>query len=105
VGHPWLHFEHATCYSKDQAFHGLTDGRFKYIWRPNDGREHLFDLEADPREERDLSADPSHRELVQQWRKRLVERLAPRPEGFSDGGRLIPGRPYPPLQAGTPRIN
>jgi arylsulfatase len=42
---PWLHFEHATCYSKSQAFHALTDGRFKYIWRPNDGQEHLFHLD------------------------------------------------------------
>lgn len=36
--------------------------------------------------------------LVQQWRARLVTKLAKRPEGFSDGTSLIPGRPYPPLQ-------
>ena len=29
---------------------------------------------------------------------RLVKQLANRPEGFSDGTNLIPGRPYPPLQ-------
>jgi arylsulfatase A-like enzyme len=96
---PWLHLEHATCYSKNQAFHALTDGRYKYIWRPVDGREHLFDLDDDPREQRDLAAEGSHRELLEKWRKRLVERLARRPEGFSDGDRLIPGRPYPPIQA------
>ena len=32
------------------------------------------------------------------WRARLVRRLAGRPEGFSDGQRLIPGRPYSALQ-------
>ena len=52
---PWLHFEHAPCYSKQQAFHALTDGRFKYVWRPHDGTERLFDLDMDPREEHDLS--------------------------------------------------
>ncbi len=29
------------------------------------------------------------------WRKALVEELRGRPEGFSDGRQLIPGRPYP----------
>jgi arylsulfatase len=99
---PWLHFEHAICYSPRQAFHALTDGRFKYIWRPLDGRELLFDLERDPAEERDLSLDASRQEQLQQWRNRLIERLAPRPEGFSDGQRLIAGRPYPPLNTGVP---
>lgn len=95
-----LHFEHATCYSRSQAFHALTDGRFKYIWRPLDGREHLFDLDRDPREEHDLAAVKEHRGLLLQWRQRLIERLAPRPEGFSDGSKLISGRKYPPLNPG-----
>jgi len=100
---PWLHLEHATCYSKQQAFHALTDGHVKYIWRPLDGTERLFDLDQDPHEEHDLTRDVAHRELLERWRGLLVQRLAPRPEGFSDGKQLIPGRPYPPLQAGVPR--
>jgi arylsulfatase A-like enzyme len=93
----WLHLEHAPCYSREQAFHALTDGRWKYIWRPLDGAEQLFDLRADPREEHDLSKHADHRATLETWRSRLVARLAGRPEGFSDGARLIPGRPYPPL--------
>lgn len=89
-----LHFEHAPCYSPAQAFHALTDGRFKYIWRPVEGSEQLFDLAKDPAEEHDLSKTPA----VEAWRARLVQRLAGRPEGFSDGQRLVPGRPYPPVQ-------
>ena len=96
---PWLHFEHAPCYSKAQAFHALTDGRYKYIWRPTGGEEQLFDLDKDPREEHDLARDAAQGELLEPWRARMVERLAERPEGFSDGKRLIPGRPYPPLHA------
>ncbi len=99
----WLHFEHATCYSKRQGFHALTDGRFKYVWRPHDGTQHLFDLERDPREQHDLSTDADQRELLESWRRRLVQRLAERPEGFSDGERLITGRPYPPLLTGKAR--
>ena len=94
---PWLHFEHAKCYSEAQEFQALTDGRFKYIWRPSNGTEQLFDLENDPREEHDLSKDTAHRQALETWRTTLTERLAGRPEGFSDGKRLIPGRAYPPL--------
>ena len=101
----WLHFEHAPCYSQKQAFHALTDGRFKYIWRPTDDSEHLFDLGKDPKEERDLSKDASHRPLLETWRERLIQRLADRPEGFSENGRLIPGRPYQALNEGTMSTN
>ncbi len=96
----WLHFEHSPCYSKEQAYHALTDGSFKYIWRPTDGTEHLFDLENDLREERDLSDDISHSKMLDVWRGRLVERLAGRPEGFSANGGLIAGRPYKSLNKG-----
>ena len=99
---PWLHFEHAPCYSKAQAFHALTDGHFKYIWRPTDGTQQLFDLDKDPREEHDLSKDAAHRQTLETWRATLAERLAHRPEGFSDGSQLVPGRPYRPLHASRP---
>jgi arylsulfatase A-like enzyme len=95
----WLHSEHAPCYSQAQAFHALTDGRFKYIWRPLDGSEQLFDLKKDPREEHDLAKMADKGGRVQEWRARLIKLLANRPEGFSDGKKLIAGRPYPALQA------
>ena len=98
----WLHIEHAPCYSQEQAYHALTDGRFKYIWRPADGREQLFDLESDPKEERDLAIGAeTSRTALAVWRARLVLRLAKRPEGFSKGGALVPGCPYRALNAGT----
>lgn len=98
---PWLHFEHAPCYSQAQAYHAGADGRFKYIWRPLDGREHLFDLQQDPSETRDLVKDPGRRETLLAWRKRMIVRLAARPEGFVKDGNLISGRPYKPLNKGT----
>jgi len=98
----WLYFEHAPCYSKEQAYQALTDGTYKYIWRPLNGREHLFDLAADPREERDLSKDPTRQATLEEWRARLARHLANRPEGFSKDGKLIPGQKYLPLNQGTP---
>ncbi len=101
----WLHFEHAPCYSQQQAYHALTDGHFKYIWRPKDGREHLFDIENDPREEQDLSKDESFDTTLEQWRTALIQRLAHRPEGFSKNGKLIAARPYRPLNGGEMNTN
>jgi arylsulfatase A-like enzyme len=98
---PWLHTEHAPCYSVEQAFHALNDGRWKYIWRPESGREQLFDLNADPREEHDLAPDPAQRATLDHWRGILIQALAHRPEGFSDGTKLIPGRRYLPIEPGT----
>jgi arylsulfatase len=95
-----LHCEHAPCYNRQQAFHSLTDGHVKYIWRPADGNEQLFDLDRDPREERDLARVAAEHQRLLAWRARLVHTLAPRAEGFSDGHRLIPGRPYPAIGKG-----
>jgi len=94
-----LHFEHAPIYSPEQGFQALTDGRWKYIWRPAAGREQLFDLVADPREERNLAGTAAAEADVARWRAHLVRRLAGRPEGFSDGEKLIAGRPYPRIHA------
>ena len=89
----WLHGEHSPCYSQEQAHHYLTDGRMKYIWRPATGAEQLFDLVKDPRELRDLAK--RRRPELRLWRARLIERLRGRTAGFTDGKRLIAGRPYP----------
>ena len=35
--------------------------------------------------------------LLTKWRNDLVRMLAGRPEGFSDGAKLIAGRRYSPL--------
>jgi len=90
----WLHGEHAPCYGQMQAYHFLTDGKMKYIWRPFDGSEQLFDLENDPQELRDLALEESGQKQVELWRVRLIDHLKNRSEGFTDGKELIPGRRY-----------
>ena len=100
-----LHFEHSPCYSRPQAFHALTDGRFKYIWRPASGLELLFDLNADPRELHDLARTPSQAATLKKWRECLIARLADRPEGFVQDGKLVPDRPYASRNSRTPTLN
>ncbi len=74
------------------AFQCLTDGREKYVWFTRDGREQFFDLTEDPQELHDLAEDPARAERLAWWRNELVQRLKGRPEGWSDGERLIPAR-------------
>jgi len=85
---PYLHIEHAPLH------HTLTDAKQKYIWHVATGREQLFDLVSDPHELHEMSTDVGAASILSAWRQRLVRELAVRPEGFSDGHRLVPGRPY-----------
>jgi len=88
----YVHIEHAPVH------HALTDGREKYVWFAADGREQFFRLADDPRELRNLAGRPEEAGALARWRTRLIAELAGRPEGFSDGARLVPGRPYPPVR-------
>ncbi len=92
-----LHSEHSPCYDDEQAYHMLTDGRWKYIWRPHRGEEQLFDLSIDPQECTNLARQAEHSAALAGWRDWMIEQLKDRPEGFSDGEQLIAGRPYPDL--------
>ncbi len=75
--------------------HTLTDGKEKYIWLTRDGTEQLFDLVRDPGERHNLVDDPAAADRLGAWRDRLIAELEGRPEGFTDGLRLIAGRDYP----------
>ncbi len=106
-GRPWrefLHGEHSPCYDPANAMHFLTDGKEKYVWFPVTGAEQLFDLTADGRQElHDLAGDPAHADRLAAWRKRLIEHLAGRGDGFSDGRKLLRKEPgYSPVVAGHP---
>lgn len=95
----YIHGEHATCYRQEQANHYLTDGREKYVWMTHRGTELMFDLQKDPQELHNLAGDTAFDSHLAMWRSRLMEILKGRPEGFTDGERLIAGRPYRPSLA------
>jgi arylsulfatase A-like enzyme len=96
----YLHLECAP------NFHALTDGREKYIWLPATGAEQLFDLQTDPQELHDLAGEEAWQSTRAQWRARLIVELKGRSEGFTDGERLVAGRPYRALtQPGASACN
>lgn len=68
----------------------MSDGRTKYAWFSQTGREQLFDLAEDPGETRELSR--SQPERLAQWRSRLAKELDGREEGYSDGKSLFAGK-------------
>jgi arylsulfatase A-like enzyme len=98
TGRAWIHGENAG--SDERGHHVITDGRRKFIWFVQGGREYFFDLEKDPHEMRNLVRDPARRDEVATWRGRLIGRLSGRPEGFTDGQRLIADVPYPRVVPG-----
>ena len=89
-----LHGEH-TLFA--QSLQWLTDGREKYVWFSGSGHEQLFDLTSDPHELADLAGDSRNEHRLNRWRRRLITELGGREEGFTDGTRLIAGRPVHPV--------
>lgn len=86
---PFLHGEHSPCYAPEPAMQYLTDGKEKYIYFPVTGEEQFFDLASDRQELHDLAGDAKAAAPVAVWRKRLIQLLARRGDGFSDGKRLL----------------
>ncbi|MFC4986728.1 sulfatase-like hydrolase/transferase [Saliphagus infecundisoli] len=82
------HGEHGPTYDPKTGTQFLVSEDAKYVWHPTTGDELLFDLADDPLETRNLAGERS--EELPTWRDRLVDRLAGRPEGFTDGDRLLP---------------
>ncbi len=100
----WLHCEHSPCYSDAQAFQMVTDGVWKYVWRPMTGEELLFNLDSDPTELRNLATRPSAKGKLEECRKVLIDRLRSRPEGFVVHDRLCAlSTRYPPVMKGKGR--
>ena len=90
-GEAWrehLDLEHDICYSPENHWSALTDGRWKYVFHAPDGREQLFDLDRDPAELNDLASEAAHEAQLRRWRNRLIEHLAVRGERFVNNGRL-----------------
>jgi hypothetical protein len=58
--------------------HGITDGKFKYIYYgKSNGAEEFYDLKTDPYEHTNLVRNPEFSQLVDQYRKYLPKTNAP----------------------------
>ena len=89
----WLHGEHSY---GEFSNHWIVTETDKYIWHSQDGREQYFNLSEDPHELQDLIHDQNAQQRIEELRQLLIQSLDGRPEGFTDGRKLIAGRPYPP---------
>jgi arylsulfatase A-like enzyme len=90
-GAGWREFidlEHNICYSPDNHWNALTDGRWKYIFHAKDGEEQLFDLQKDRHELNDLAGDAAYAAELRRWRNRLVAHFDERGEPFLKSGKL-----------------
>jgi arylsulfatase len=67
----------------------ITDGRTKYIWYPEGGREQLFDLEADPNELKNIADEPQHRQTRDALRREMIRRHAERKSDLVSDGALV----------------
>lgn len=85
----YIDMEHATCYSEDNYWAGLTDGKIKYIWNLHNGREQLFDLQRDPHELHDCAGDQAYSDRLQELRQALTDHLSERGESFVKDGKLV----------------
>lgn len=67
-------YEHATIRNTDfiPSSEALVTKDWKYVLWPDFKTEQLFDLKADPMEEKDLAADPSCKERIAEMRKRFL---------------------------------
>ncbi len=92
-GEGWRQFidlEHNICYSPQNHWNGLTDGRWKYLYMAMDGEEQLFHLENDPHELRNLSGLPEYESELRTWRARMVAHLEERGNQWVSNGKLTP---------------
>lgn len=86
----WLHGEHEAGVNSN---HFIVTEHDKYVWYSQTGREQYFNLDEDRRELHDGIADERYRERVGVLRGLLIEALKDREEGYSDGRKLIAGKP------------
>lgn len=98
----WREFLHGEHTLFGESMQWLTDGRSKYIWLSQSGREQLFDLVEDPDELVDLGDSPDHADELSLWRQRLITVLEGREEGFVLDGRLVKGRPTKEMLESSP---
>ena len=85
----WIEMEHAECYSPDNYWCALSDGKTKYIRFFRSGKEQLFDLEKDPEETVELSGNRKYARRLKEAREAMVEYLSERGEEWVKDGKLV----------------
>jgi arylsulfatase A-like enzyme len=74
VGRREFYYEHDDQHPGIEPSQALVTRTHKYILWPKQGYEELYDLAADPLEERNVVADPAQQELLAELRRRFAVR-------------------------------
>ena len=90
VEREYIHGEHSLGMD---SMHYIVTKTDKFVWYSQTGQELYFDLEKDPRECCNAIGNGAYAERIGYLRKLLIRELEGREEGYSDGTRLIVGRP------------
>lgn len=98
----YIDLEHNICYSPENHWNGLTDGRWKYLYHAQNGEEQIFDLVSDPHELKDISGVKAHESELKLWRGRLIAHLEERGDKWVKSGRLVPRPKGMPLSPNFP---
>ena len=85
----YIDLEHATCYSADNYWCALTDGKIKYVWYFHTGEEQLFDMVKDPKELHNAVNDKKYKKRLAEMRSEMVRHLSERGEEFVKDGQLV----------------
>ena len=102
-GAGWREFidlEHDICYSPENNWNALTDGKTKYIFHARDGEEQMFDLANDRHELNDLASQTVNAGQLRMWRNRMIEHMSERGDPYLVNGKLglrPKGRKHSPL--------
>lgn len=86
----------------DHATRMIRRGRYKLIYYAAGNRRQLFDVEADPRELRDLAGEAAHAAALEELTAILIGRLYGGDEAWAADGRLQ-GRPDRRFRSGANR--
>ena len=90
----YLHIEDCGTYASIDGYHAIQNSTHKYVWYSQRDTEHLFDLENDPKELKDLAAGKGAEKRLKPWRDQLAKMIANRPEGFVENGQLVRGKKH-----------
>ena len=85
----FIDLEHATCYTPENYWCALTDGKIKYIWNFYNGKEQLFDLINDPNEKKEVSSVSSYKSVLHLMKQALIRHLQERGSEFVKDDKIV----------------
>lgn len=90
IDREYIHGEHVL---GGDSMQFIVTKHDKYIWYSQTGQELYFDLSKDPHETHNAIGEQQYASRIDELRRYLILELEGREEGYSDGTKLIVGRP------------